>query len=112
MSKPLMYGLFAVGALVLFEMFKGGSMFGGSTTGYQSYNPMGANYLQPGSTAQNVTVGASAASSLITAFSGLFSGRSTQPLTSGASPANPNNLNSSGADQNSIDAASSGFFGL
>ena len=114
MSKTLKYVLLGVGALVLFELFKGGSLFGATaTTGYQSANPYAANYVAPGSTAQSVAVGITAGTGLLATIGNLFSGRTTAPLTSGASPSNPNDLtNTASVDYSSGSDLASSFFGL
>lgn len=62
-----------------------------------------------GSTAATVGAAAGAGTSLVNALSNLFNGPTTAPLTSGASPSNPNNIVPAGAGT-STDALGSDFF--
>lgn len=79
----LIVGGLGVLALLLFEKTSSGVITTGTTT------------LPVNSTAGQVVAGASVFSSVAGSIKNLFSGPTTAPLTSGASPSNPNDVSDS-----------------
>lgn len=87
----LIVGGLGILALLLFEKTSSGVITTGTTT------------LPVNSTAGQVVAGVGAFSSIAASVENLFSGPTTAPLTSGASPSNPNDV--SDAALNSLTAA-------